>query len=391
VQGIGWAMGTLAIAFALKRRSPAFRFLPLFVAFSASLISYATEMRPYASLFYSGAICLLIIWDRGLKGKAAHFGAWMAILFGHIYGICFLLFSLLATGKSLRSRLRSEWPKLLTGFFIVGFTLAQPKLNFTSQLPGEYPSFFSLIRQIIGSVSNPHKAGYIFAPLALFGFVRVAQKLRGFAVQVTILLFLTIIGPIVAILIGKYFFVPRQIVAGSVPFLALASIGLYTIGYEKKWLPQKLCWLIAIVISSVPWTLTTLLHVPPFPNQPFHKFRQIAHEAIQKNWKTIIVLDDCNSNVMRDYLSREMGSVPVSSELFNEGSERFKRECWATKVCIYFLGHFNSCSLDAESFDPTGSFAMLLKKTNADLIVHPFERDPAIPYHRNPPQLRRDW
>jgi len=392
VPGIAWGAATLYIAFELARANKVFRFVPLFVAFSAPLVSFAAEMRPYASLFYSGALCFQILWQRGLHTKTSRFGAWAVVLFGHIYGICFVLFSLAVSSlpQQWRTRLKSEWVKVIVGTAIVLIALLQPKLDLTSQSNAIYPSFWAIARQIGGILTNPHKASYVICPLALLGIIYLARVFPRRALDTLILLGASILGPLLATIASHYFFVPRHVVGGAFSFLALASVGLSWL--TLKFIPDYIAWAIAAFVSIVPWTMAILLHIPPFPNQPLHRFREVAREIYEKKLKTVAVLDVCNAHILQHYMTKLQGQAPQLSPPVQISGEAAEKSCWPDGTCFYSLKESKYCSIGPDVYDyEGGTLAGVLSSMKFDAVIHYFERAPKTSPRQKPPLFIRDW
>lgn len=373
LSGIAWGAATVYLALNYSRQGERHRYLPWFVAFSAPLMSLSTEMRPYASLLFSGALALKILKDRGIETRVMHALSWAMILFGHLYGICYLLFAIVVSGKA-----RQEWKKIVGGVAIIALVLLRVKIvqgQGGSSMDGI--QYVEILRQSLGILTNPHKAMVIVCPLFALGFALLLKRDRSFALKVFLLLFAAVIGPIYMTIKAKYFFVPRQVVGGSFVFLAVATEALeflsgrlarFRPAFLQHVVPAALC----VAASVVPWTLSTLLKIPPFPNQPFHVYREVSKEIAEKKWKRVLFLDPCNLSPMQEYLETALGEKAQPETLVRFAGMSIKQTCFAgSGLCMDTPADYALCSTSAETYGPGGSAEALVKRPEYEAILHP--------------------
>lgn len=351
-QEIFWGAATLALAFKYSQKDrERGKYLPCLIAFSAALISLSTQMRPYASLYFSGAIAARVLQEGKIKDRSEHVLSWLLILCGHLYGICFLIFSLVITGQVLK-----ELKKSVIGIALVIWVLFRGHVQ-THQ--GQYSmSVLDYLRQTLGTLSNPHKAILILGPMFLWGVWSAYKKSSGFTWKALALLTVTVAGPIAATVSAKYFFVPRQIVGGCFVFLLFASEGFA--GLERllssgryRWVKLGAPWVLCLAVSLVPWTMSTVLKIPPFPDQPFNLFKEISLHIVRQHWKSVLTLDVCNSQVLVDYLNAAEGTLGVETPGLSLQGNEMNRYCWPSGLCLSWPTNY-ACSSSAEDFMPGG-------------------------------------
>jgi hypothetical protein len=385
--GILWGGLTVAQSLRLSRKDPQrLGLLPWLVFFNAALLSYATEMRPYASLFYSGALCAAVIWEGGLEGKLARVGAWLLILFGHLYGICFLAGCLLWTGRG-----RRFWPEILGGAAAVGGTLASISIV-KDQGIAPWDGFFEISRQILGTWSNPHKTALVFAPLAAWGAWRGwrDRALRTRAVLMVLFILGAAVLPVAATVYGKYFFVPRQTAAGTVAFLLLCSWGISEL---RPRIPRIDA--VAVALVALSWVAVSLLKIPPFPSQPFHRFNAVARELAASDVTDAVFLDVCNWGPFEDYLNRYLHKAPDQTPPRLDGNVTFEQKCWArspsSSLCIMVLTDSNYCTKPASMLGVEWALGRAVRSRQFQKIIHGYQDDPAEYAPEFKGRYLRDW
>src|SRR5207237_665871 len=140
-------------------------------------------------------------------------------IFGHIYGIAFVGFvclirkELWVTALSVAHILATFLIKILFGYKRLSAETA------------DFPPFVETVKQVLGTLSNPHRAVYIIAPMFCFGIYYLFMKNRTLFFKLSLVLVMTIIGPMAATYVAKYYFMPRQIVGGIFVYLAIAAFG----------------------------------------------------------------------------------------------------------------------------------------------------------------------
>ena len=395
VQGLGWALATLYAAFFIFYKAPPRpgpwsqaprSFMPLLVAFSAALISLATEMRPYASLFFSGALSFMILCGppKEPHTRFEKLSFWAMLFFGHLYGLCFVTFA------CFLKRQFKDWPRYLAVGFYLLFIFSQIHIKPpTTQATWSIPPLEDVLRQIFGTLGNPHKASYAMLPLALMGFVRLAKQDRKLSLNLLVMTLVMVGGPLIATIAGHYFFVPRQVVGGSFIFLFFVDQGLIHIldfaAYQSATAPRAFSLMVMAAVfcmTVLPWSLSTILAIPPFPNQPFHRFREIAHSVIKRGSHGVLSLDVCNLGPIEDYFTIAMGSESVKKDYPMVGQMKLYRSCWVDGFCFQSLLDMKYCYSSAADFSAGGPGANLirdgLQKGLFDTLIHSWVDMPGL-------------
>jgi hypothetical protein len=362
-QEIGWGVATLSIALDLSNKDRRERYLPWFIAFSVALISLSTQMRPYASLFCSGAIATKIFIDGGIKGRPLSFLTFLFMLTGHLYGICFIILSLFLTGQ-----IKKEILKVLTGLFMVGVVLFNVKILKGQGGVYSHYNFIQVMRETLGTLSNPHKAIVIFFPLFIWGFYKLNRENKILSLKFVLLFIAAVIGPILATIFAKYFFVSRQIVGGAFPFLFLASAGLSEFSKQLKY--QSISFAVCILISVVPWTLSVLLKIPPFVDQPMHRYREVGEGLVRDHRKNILDVDTCNVGPLKDYIENLTSEKFLAYSQFTEQGYALEKSCLPSGLCITRPTDWIYCSVGPWAYKAGGVGFNLVSQTQYDTIVH---------------------
>lgn len=326
--GIFFGAATLWVGTRLVRNIPSLRFLPYLLFFSTALFSLSIEMRPYGSLIYCGAIATFL-WLGGPVTNVEKIMVWVGLIFGHIYGICFISFAAL---------LRKHFGKAAFGFAYVSVILSAYKIA-GNEHGIDWSSLPTIVRESLGLLSNPSKSALVTVPLAGIGIFYVFKKglvtLRAF-IEGGLLAGAMIIGPIFATLHSGYFFVPRQIAGGLFLFLALVAYGLNEVASEAYRRFPQMGKIFAVGIVGLtlgfaglrPWVNHFLLQKPPFINQPMHRFSRIAGELLGGKENNFLMVDAANGRLMVHYFSQNLGRAADSFELINASGTVLERSCW---------------------------------------------------------------
>jgi hypothetical protein len=362
--GIAWGAGTLALAASLR-----IPFLGLLACGSVALLMLSAEMRPYGSLIFGGAAGFALLWAKGKPSRGLNWAAWLALAGAHIYGVCFVAFA---------AMLRRQWGKAVAGAVFVVVVLAQYKLGLGN--PQAF-SWIDLLKQTLGTLGNPHKATYVLFPLAAAGYAALWRGDRRLALETAAYLVVTVLFPIAATVRSGYFFVPRQVAGGVVPYLACVALGLRL---ALKIAPKPLVQFVWVAVAAVPWILSVVLKIPPFPNQPIHRLRETAAGlagAQPGAYTNILMLDPCNQPSLEYYLKRFMDAAPLPSERVTRADHELTRTCWRSDArhprgfCLYSLHDSRFCSVGADEFAPGAKSAALFATDvpeRFDAVVHSF-------------------
>ncbi len=385
LQGIGWGVATVWLAFTCRLCA-----LPLFVFFSVPLMMLSVEMRPYGSLFFSGALAFKIIWDSEIKfSKPTQSLALFSIFFGHLYGVCFVSLALLFC---------RHWFKAFLGFVFVAIIL----LRFPVASQGSNVYVFSeIFKQTLGALGNPHKATYILFPAFLLGGFFLFKENKTRFLKLGLLLFAAVFIPVLVAVKSGYFFVPRQVIGGSFLYLALCSFGFQKLAEQEKFKLKPFVYALCFVVSVVPWVLCMVLKIPPFPNQPMHRFQKVAHEIVDGGYKSALFLDACNQTNFEYYVSQIFQKAPTIREEVKIGAARTSvlgkapplakglggapddgvravKACWDEGFCVHLLLDTSLCSIGSDTFLQNPQLSALLKFESFDVIVHSFHLFPAF-------------
>jgi hypothetical protein len=385
-QGILWGALTVALGSRLAKREPQrLAVLPALLFFSTAMLSYATEMRPYASLLYSGALCAAVLWEGKLEGALPRIGAWPLILFGHLYGICFLAGCLLWVGRG-----RRYWPEILASVIVVAGTLASIHIV-TDQGIAPWDGVIQISRQVLGTWANPHKAILVYGPLAAWGFWQGwrTQALRSKTVVLTLFITGAAALPVAATVYGKYFFVPRQTAAGTAPFLLLCALGAHTLKQRKAVLG------VLLLCAICTWSAVSLFKLPPFPSQPFHRFKDVAENIAHSEVTDVLFLDVCNWGPFDDYLSRHFPPGRAGAAPHLDGGLAFEQKCWnrsaAAVLCVTVLTDSIYCTLPASMLTVDQPLGRAVHSRQFQKVIHGYQDDPAQFVPEFTGRFQRDW
>ncbi len=386
-QGILWGTLTVALGARLARQEPRrLRVLPWLLFFSAALLSYAAEMRPYASLFYSGALCATVLWEQRLANGLPRLGAWLLIFSGHLYGICFLVVCLLWVGRG-----RRHWPEVLIGVTVVFGVLTSIHIT-AEQGIAPWDGVFQISRQILGTWANPHRVTLLYGPLAAWGgwVGWRSTELR----RKTLLIMLFMMGaallPLAATLYSKYFFVPRQMAAGTAPFLLLCALGAQS-------LRRKTVIVALLICAAGSWSAVYLLKRPPFVSQPFHRFKEVAQDIAQSKTSDVLLLDVCNRGPIEDYFSRHFKIAGYIDQASLGGGLSFDKKCWFKSwpgeetVCVTFLMDYSFCTKPAEMLAVDQPLGRALRSREFQKVIHGYQQDPVRYAPEYAGRFVRDW
>ncbi|MBI3542039.1 MAG: hypothetical protein HY075_02010 [Deltaproteobacteria bacterium] len=319
--------GGLTLWLALRMRKPV---VAAVVFFSAAVTAYSTEFRPYSALLFAGALSFFLLWER--KRKLTRFESaltWFTIFFTHLYGICFV---------GMACFFRRDWAKAAAAaLYVVAFLGVYMSYHHGGvgdwTVPAQFPGWGGTIKQTLGNLANPHKASYLIAPLFAVGAWRLwAAGERERLGWLALLLAVTIGAPMLAVVVGRYVFYPRQIVGAVFPFLFVAALGLEWLAARAR-LP-KLALPAGTAVMAVTWFLTSVLHVPPFVNVAFHTYNRTLQHAVAAGSRNIFIFDIAGT--FKFYLPRRLGREK-SSEMLKAYGMTLLKQCWENGACTYSL------------------------------------------------------
>lgn len=370
-----WGAGSLLVAVSMNLRP-----LRWLVFFSVSLVSFSTEMRTYGSLIFSGALAFKILWDQEKplsRGMSA--ALWLTLVFTHIYGICFVGLA------CFFKKLWAHWAFAVV--FVIGILCCY---DIPHRTGGITQSFGEITRQTLGTLGNPHKATFILAPAALIGALVLVRKQPRVALHVGVLIVASVLGPIAANVRAHFPFLPRQALGGMFAYLALCALGFESISAKVK--RPALVALVMAMGTVIPWTRSILLRQPPFPNQPMHKFKDLAAEIAGTHRKSVLLLDPCNETNFVMYLSKALGERPTAPRAKASRFENLEIStvCWESGACLHTLHDMIYCSLGADQFGVGTPVERLIASgtPDFDFIVHSLED---LPLPASGVETRRSW
>jgi hypothetical protein len=372
--------GLLTFWLSVRSKEKYFVFLSFF---SVALTAMATQFRPYSALVYGGALAFYLIRKREPLDKADRVLFWFNLFMGHIYGICFAGFALF---------FRREY--LIVAVSVV-YVIAIICLNYSMRPPFDYvrdmPPALEVIKQSIGTLGNPQKFGYFFLVFCALGLWDSIRRNPRQGLQLAALLMLTTAGPVMATYFGRYYFLPRQVVGGSLVFLGLAAMGLRlasdTLKTKSKSASQILVLSAAVAISGS-W-LAFVLGKPPFIDQPLHRFKQIARESKAKGYKNVFWVDSGTSGSAFFYFKSVYSDAvaqPFSKEL---GGLRLNVLCVSNNAVCVYAPTDAAFVWDAPRLVQEANVRSLIDGTAFpfDLVVHGLHRFP----YPSPTPLLRTW
>ncbi len=350
IPGILWGAWTLAV---LKRLAARFglSWLPFLALTSVGFTTLSVLMRPYASLIFSGALALETVTRSNnlfLIHKDARTIKWSgrdrlefasAILLTHVYGICFL---------GLAAFLERQWKLAI----LAGFTLAL--VAFRMNVLRSQPAFaetdwLGLARNVIALVTNPHKVWILGLILLVFGAAVSRSYLSPLqTLKVVLLAFCTSILPTIATVSSGYFFASRQ-VSAAMPigwlFLAFGCRGLRM--HIGRWAVAA-----PLILGLLPWTLGVVLRRPPYPDQPIHRYRQIAQQLSQQTGSRAFFAEYWERLAFQFYLERtQSGYAPVVLTSRETRSMDTSRFCNRKDSCVDFPTEPISAETTLESIE----------------------------------------
>lgn len=351
------------------------RFLILPTLFSVSLTTFSTQFRPYAALIFGGALAFRMIWDNRPLSRFEKILAWFNAFFGHVYGMCFVAFA---------SFLRRWWIHVVgTAVYIVLIFIARELVGATTSRgasAADFAPFFTTVKQILGTLTNPHKASYVVAPLAAYGLFRACQRDKSALWKAAVFFGMTIVGPIVATVIAKYYFLPRQVVGALFGVLWLAAIGLEDIAerLRRARLPVALAWVLNIAVSVGPWA-AFVAGVPPFVDQPLHKFRQIAERSVAMGAKNVLWTDPGTSQSADIYFERVLGKPIVTAQSQTIAGVQTAKSCWKQGLCIYFMNDVAATWDKSRLIAPDSPMLKILSSSDIkfDVLVYSADYPPS--------------
>ncbi|MGE4233394.1 MAG: hypothetical protein AB7F43_08710 [Bacteriovoracia bacterium] len=389
--GILWALLTIKLSYDLAQierfsRKP-LRFLPVLVGTSVLFMNLAVEMRPYASLFFGGAVFFTLVFEPRilLTNRKNYSLVWFSLLFGHVYGVCFV-----TLGCLIRKRLLG----FVIGSCFVAWILShyQTSYSHTSLALTISTAFILLrnhIREIAAALTNNYSFSIILAPLGVLGFFFLVfgkspslprKKIFSHTLFLFVLYFsTTVLLPIIATAKAQYFFVPRQIVGGTFGFLVLVSFGvdfLFTKLHGKKSKTAHFGDLLFKMLLFTPLLCAYAFKIDrTFPNQPHHRFKEIA-QLVKDNNK-ILLTDSCNEGPMVYYLSvahknqsiNLQNSSATSRKQFDKFGLRIVEHCWYKK-CLWVVHEQTYCSASGEQISSDQRFKNLILHEKFDWVVY---------------------
>ncbi|MBI3555552.1 MAG: hypothetical protein HY074_04750 [Deltaproteobacteria bacterium] len=335
---LGFGAATLALGFGLR-----LRFLVLPLLFSVTLTSFVTQFQPYAAMVFGGALAFAITHDENpeqplLLGRLA----WFNLFFGHIYGICFV---------ALAQAFRRKWLEVAAGACgVVAILAVHFHLRRTfAPMHAEFPPAVEIIRQTGGTLTNPHKAAYLFLPLLAAGLVFLGGRRPTKLFSVAALLAATILAPMLASKAGDYMFLPRQIVGGVVPVLAVAALGFEWLLalVARKWgaaARQALLvtgWCLNIAASVLPWVLF-VRGVPPFVDQPLHRLKALTREIVDSGATHVLWTETGTGSSGVWYFNSILGKAShLPAQNYRSHDLALQKDCWSRAgkpdFCVHLL------------------------------------------------------
>lgn len=294
IPGIIFGLLTLKLTFIIYELNNHAKYLPFFVLMSVALAMLSIQMRPYGSLIFCGAMSTAILIDD--KERISNFFILFSLLFGHIYGICYICFALI---------MKRKYFFCLLGIIIVGITLVMTNINPIKDVI-EYPSWFSAISTILFVVGNPNKASYFYLFFFILSIYFNIRSKKYF--NIILLLFISTLGPLFVIISSGYLFAARQFAGGVVPFLFLSSVGLnqfiIRLNLKNKSLHLIFLFFVLSGTSLYPWINVFVLgHQRPLIDQPIHLFKKISKYIVQNKDKQIFLTNPCQIDSIIFYLN----------------------------------------------------------------------------------------
>jgi hypothetical protein len=301
---------------------------------SVSLTSFSTQSRPYASLIFCGAIAFRMMADTTPLSRGERWLAWFGVLFGHIYGICYVGLGALWT---------RQW-RLLVGSIIavvctMGLYMTFHSGHVTGWLGGEitlldFPAWFQW--GCITLYNNRIIAKALFLPFLLgLGVILWLHPLKN-GLGVTLFFLCALGGPQLANIFGNYSFVPRQMVGGlfaalyipaaaaAAPFPHKYRIGILLLLFSP-----------ALLLGANAWRQYVMHGKPPVAEQPLHKYKQRVAESLEAGDHNVLLLDP--GGMGYHYFQRALG--PDAVTIVKAGPYEVIKRCWPRRsYCVY---HFD--------------------------------------------------
>lgn len=354
--------GALTVWLACRSR---LRFLIVPIVFSVALTAFATQFRPYSQLIFGGALAFYLIIKREKLDRIDQGLTWFGLTFGHIYGICFV---------GMASVFRRDWFKAVFAVLYVSAILAVHH-HFKTPHVGvlNFPPLIETVKQSLGALGNPHKAAYFFSIFVVIGLATLFKRDRPLALKLSALLAASVLGPILATYAANYYFMPRQVVGGSFIFMGLAAIGLSQARHRflSKSRVMAVIWVSVAICSIGPW-LAYVRGVPPFIDQPMHKFKALAANLIKEGYRNVLWMDSGTAGSARIYFTKAMNAEPAES-IMDQFGFSLLRLCWSEKsFCVYILRDSDSV-WDKDKLLRSPDFQRLLasgQPTRFDALVH---------------------
>jgi hypothetical protein len=256
---------------------------------------------------------------------------------------------------------RRDWLKVIAATLYVAFIVG---LNHFMKLPGDHgthiPGFPQIVYEIMGTLGNPKKGWVLLLLFFLLGFPLLKRKLR---VQTLLLLSAAILGPLLSIHFGKYFFLPRQIVGGAFAFLAVAAVG------AQKCVNRFKLFLIPVAASLiVPW-IFFLMGKGPFVDQPMHKYRQIAHQVKQHGYRNVLWLDPGIITSVHFYFDQEFSANAKTDRNEIQQGLAVNRICYNDGSVCVTIPTSDDFVWNKKSAVESGEFLNFLGQGKFDFVV----------------------
>ncbi len=326
--------GTVALGLSLRLR---FMILPLL--FSVSLTSFVTQFQPYGAMMFGGALAFKLLYDEKSRNPVLSRLAWFNLLFGHIYGICFV---------ALAQFFRRKWLGVAAA---VGVVVAILVLHFYIRRPfgplqAEFTPLAEIIRQTGGTLTNPHKAAYLYLPLALAGLVFLGRRDPRKFFWVLALLAATILAPMLASKASGYMFLPRQIVGGLVAVLATAALGFDGLlalirRRSVRRAALVLGWSLNVAASVLPWA--AYVHgEAPFVDQPLHRLKSLTREIADSGANQVLWTETGTAGSGAWYFDSIFGKEQrLPQQKYRSHGLALQRDCWRRAgrpdFCVHLL------------------------------------------------------
>jgi len=317
-----WGSATLALA--VRQRDP---LLVGLLIFSTSLTSFTTQFRPYGALIFGGALAFRMVAIQTPLARWERFLVWFSILFGHLYGICFV-------GLACFLK-RRWWPTVTAALYVVGLLIIYRSVHDGSIVVWKDThtwnfDFREAAQHTLRAVFNPYRTAFLLLPIAAIGFISTWRRNKTCGLHATIILLVMSIGPVIANYLGKYYFTPRQIVSLIFPALVFSSLGIKNlIHFSRRFKFHKI---IKVAISSLvilvmlrAWTLFVINGRPPFADQPLHRHKHIAERLLKENSDLVVLVDPGGTGY--HYFIRALGP-PSIDRIVRLGEFEFRSRVW---------------------------------------------------------------